>query len=100
MTELQEHIDFFDQLSEDENGRPFGGHLGAVIDAARRVANLDIDAFHKALYEWYHSERPMSPEVEMELINAALGTTEDDEDLPTADEVFGILKEPEDNDAD
>jgi hypothetical protein len=34
---LQADIDFFDQLQED---RPFGGHLGAVLNAARRVANL------------------------------------------------------------
>jgi len=39
MSDLQADIDFFDQLQEDKNDRPFGGHLGAVLDAARRVAN-------------------------------------------------------------
>lgn len=46
------------------------------LDAARRVANPDLEAFHKALYEWYHSERPMSVEVEKELLDVALGITE------------------------
>ncbi len=49
-----------------------------VTEAARKYANPDMEAFHKALYEWFHSERPMSADVEKELIDAALGVTEDE----------------------
>ena len=64
-------------------------HWPAIVEAARRVANLDYEAFHKALYEWYHSERPMSPDVEKELLDAALGITEDTHELGEA----GMLTE-------
>ena len=71
-TELQ---DAADRLANRIPLEP--GDREILVEAARRVANPDYEAFHKALYEWYHSERPMSPDVEKELLNAALGVTED-----------------------
>ena len=44
---------------------------------SRTEVTIDYEAFHKALYEWYHSEAPMSADREKELVNAALGITED-----------------------
>ncbi len=52
--------------------------LETIFKAARKYANPDMEAFHKALYEWYHSERPMSPDVEQELVDTALSVTEDE----------------------
>ncbi len=46
MTDLQDDIDFFDQMMG-----PRGGHLGGVVDAARRVANPDYEAAAKRRYE-------------------------------------------------
>ena len=53
--------------------------LHVIVEAARKYANPDMEAFHKALYEWFHSERPMSSDAEKELVDAALGVTEDKE---------------------
>ena len=53
--------------------------LKPQLEAARKYANPDMEAFHKALYEWYHSERPMSSDVEQELVDAALSVTEKNE---------------------
>ena len=52
--------------------------LEIIFKGARKYANPDMEAFHKALYEWFHSERPMSSDVEKALVAAALGVTEDD----------------------
>ena len=55
--------------------RTLTGSDHVIREAAQKWANPDLKAFHKALYEWFHSERPMSSDVEKELIAAALGVT-------------------------
>ncbi len=55
--------------------------LEIIFKGARKYANPDMEAFHKALYEWFHSERPMSSDVEKALVAAALGVTEDEDPL-------------------
>ena len=70
-TELQ---DAADRLANRIPLEP--GDREVLVDAARKYANPDLEAFHKALYEWFHSERPMSSDVEKELIDAALCITE------------------------
>ncbi len=49
-----------------------------IVQEARKYANPDMEAVHKALYEWFHSERPMSSDVEKKLVYAALTVTEDE----------------------
>ena len=67
----------------------YGGHVRAADNengfercpgsgGSREEVTIDYEGFHKALYEWYHSERPMSSEIEKELLNVALGVTEDE----------------------
>ncbi len=74
MSALQDDIDFVGPLTLHDVGGPLSAdRVARVVEAARRVANLDLEAFHKAIYEWYHSERPMSYNEERKLINAALG---------------------------
>ncbi len=74
MNDLQNAFDWVDSGPTVVGAK----HIIALADAARKYANPDYDAFHKALYEWYHSERPMSSDVEKELVAAALGVTENE----------------------
>ncbi len=78
MSDLQDDIDFVGTLTIHDVGGPLSAdRVVRVVEAARKYANPDMEAFHKALYEWYHSERPMSSDVEKELLDAALGITGD-----------------------
>ena len=76
MSDLQADINWVANITMD-NGDD-NNRITKVVEAARKYANPDYGAFHKALYEWFHGERPMSPDVERELVDAALGVTEDE----------------------
>ena len=81
MSDLQDALDLHDEWMTGVSWNPHDPHSQAIlviVEAVRAYANPDMEAFHKALYEWYHSERPMSSDVEQELVDAALGVTEDE----------------------
>ena len=56
---------------------PWSWFDGDCPGGSREEVTIDYEAFHKALYEWHHSERPMSSDVEKELIHIALGTEDE-----------------------
>ena len=58
------------RLMTRHNAADFVEAIAVVVGAARKYDNPDYKAFHKALYEWYHSERPMSADAEKELLDA------------------------------
>ena len=73
-----EHGRFASHEVSDYHGHHIQAGTRMCPGGSREEVTIDHEAFHKALYEWHHSERPMSSDVEKELIDAALGVTEEE----------------------
>ena len=73
LTELQDALDWADE------GKPYGPEITVIMEAARRVANLDITktlALADSMGIRHNGHNLNAPELRM-LLQAALGITED-----------------------
>ena len=90
MSELKDAIDWIVQATDIELADPQNEErLNVVIKAARRVANLDIEAAAKTAYEYVHKGEKWEDAESLDrerfivevtvAVNVALGITEDDD---------------------
>lgn len=69
---LNEH-DWYTSRPLQADSALVGYFPGLCPGGSREEVTIDYKEFHKALYEWYHSERPMSSDIERQLVDTALG---------------------------